>query len=176
LVPFRTLAVPALALTQYRDFFAEQPRTYLSNVKGISWIIPYPYAEPLAAVIGKRYYGPTMEGANAGVWATDGFAAFGSIGVPISSVLLGLVLVVYDVLAKNEDVRLSTVALTYIGVSLSSVSLFTTLLTQGWIILLALMMLFPTGVLSIRGRIALGHQQPRDVPLVARERVRAVVA
>jgi hypothetical protein len=149
LVPFRMLAVPALALTQYHDFFASNPKTYLSHVRGFSSIITYPYSKPLPAIIGTQYYDLTMEGANAGVWATDGIAAFGSIGVPLSSALLGLLLMLYDSLAKQEDIRISTVALTYIGVSVSSVSMFTTLLTQGWLVFYVLMLLVPAGVLSV---------------------------
>jgi hypothetical protein len=168
LVPFRTLAVPALALTQYRDFFSANPKTYLSHVRGFSLIITYPYMKPLPAVIGNRYYGPTMEGANAGVWATDGFAAFGSIGIPISSVLLGVVLMLYDSLAKKEDLRVSTVALTFIALSLSSVSLFTTLLTQGWIIPFAAMLFLGPGLLSINRYSVPRERQSRAVPLVMR--------
>jgi hypothetical protein len=124
--------------------------------------------KPLPAVIGNRYYGPTMEGANAGVWATDGFAAFGSIGIPISSVLLGVVLMLYDSLAKKEDLRVSTVALTFIALSLSSVSLFTTLLTQGWIIPFAAMLFLGPGLLSINRYSVPRERQSRAVPLVMR--------
>ena len=172
LVPFRILAVPALALTQYREFFSANPKTYLSHVKGFSLIIKYPYAKPLPSVIGTQYYGPNMEGANAGVWATEGFASFGAIGIPISSVLLGLLLMLYDSLAKSEDLRISTVTLTYIAVSLSCVSMFTTLLTQGWIIPYALMIFFPPGALSIKKPRGLRRYQATGAPSIMRNLIR----
>jgi len=143
LFPYRTLGVPALLLVQYWQFFLGNSVTLLSHVRGVGLLLQYPYDRALPELVGLYYNG--APGANAGTWSTDGFAAFGSIGPIISSMMVGGVLYVYDSLTRNENAIVAIIAVSYVGVSLSVTSLFTTLLTQGWIGLLILLMLTRSG-------------------------------
>jgi hypothetical protein len=149
LVPFRAFSVPAQLMLEYYDFFASHPHTYLSHVRGISSIIEYPYPVALSEVIAVVYYG-AGKGANASLWAMDGLAGFGLIGIVLVSIMCGVVLWVFDSLAALHDFRLAGVAISYDAMLLTSGSLFTTLLSGGLLFLMLALWLLPRQAVSAR--------------------------
>jgi hypothetical protein len=143
IVPFRAFAVPALEIPQYAFFFERNPQTNLSHVTGISLLVHYPYDNDVAKVIGDYFYGDSDLSANGGFWAGDGLSGFGMRGIIGMSMLCSAIFWFFDGVAREHDPRFVAVAATFIGFSFGSTSLFTTLLTGGWLLLMAALVLQP---------------------------------
>lgn len=127
----RALAIQAVMLGVYAEFFSENPLTYMSHVTGISALIDYPYSEPIGYVVGKYLVGGDGFNANAGFWATDGIAAFGLIGIPIASVLVGFLLVFINMVSARSNPAFIAVVLTPFCLTAVNTSFFTALITGG---------------------------------------------
>lgn len=138
LVNFRTLAVPHLLYVQYLDFFSDHALTYGSHIKGISSLVSYPYGEQILKIIGEYYYPGSRMNANAGMWAQDGLAGFGISGIVLVSCVLSAVMLALDFAARGHDKRWVGTALAMITLFLCNASLFTTLLTGGLGLLIAI--------------------------------------
>jgi hypothetical protein len=127
----RTLSINGLVTAQYFDFFQQNPFTYYTHIKGISWIFPYPYRYPIGQEIGLAYAGTTDLDATAHFWATDGIGGLGLPGILLVSVLCALVFWMLDSASRRQDPRLSALVITYAAYNLANISLFTTLLSGG---------------------------------------------
>jgi hypothetical protein len=98
LVLVRSIAIPAQGFTQYHDFFAKMGHTWWSNVKGIGLIVPRPEAfasesnwPNLGLLIGREYYGINSKmNANSNLFAGEGVAAAGALGVLVIGALLAI--------------------------------------------------------------------------------------
>ena len=157
LVHFRTFSIPSLLIVQYYEFFKSHPFTYLAHVTGVNRVIAYPYSVDIPRVLGFHYYGDPNLGANASFWAGDGLASFGLPGILILSVFCAVVFWIFDSCAREQDPRLAALAATVIGVSLANVSLFTTLLSGGFLFLMAALLLLPPAEAQDPGSIAAGE-------------------
>jgi oligosaccharide repeat unit polymerase len=146
-VNFRIFSVPQLLYVQYQDFFSDHELTLGSHVTGISYLIAYPYDQPVYLVIGEYFYPGSNMTANSGMWAQDGIAAFGLIGIPIMSLLFALTLRLLDFAARGHDpVRLGG-AMAMFPLFVSNVSFFTTLVSGGLgVVILVLMKTRPAGM------------------------------
>lgn len=142
LVPFRMFSVPAQLMLQYYDFFENHQQTYFSHVRGVSLIMQYPYPYALPEVIAVAYYG-VGKGANASMWAMDGLAGFGLIGIIVVSIICCGLFWVFDCLAALHDTRLTGVAVSYIALLLTSASLFTTFFSGGLLFLMLTLSVLP---------------------------------
>lgn len=132
----RTLMTPGAVLGQYADFFTTHPHTYFTHVGLLSKIIPYhyPYNERLGYVIAdyvfKHQTGGDIE-YNANLFATDGVAALGNVGVVIIGIVLGFMLRVIDTFIRPALVPLFCAAGVTSIMVLANGSLFGTLLSGG---------------------------------------------
>lgn len=126
----RTFSSSALLITQYFDFFIENPRTFGSHVTGISAIVDYPYAIDIPRLIGMHFYGAPMT-ANANFWAMDGIAGFGLPGIVGTSMLCALVFWLLDTSARRLSIRFSTLCLGYAAMNFADLSIFTMTVTGG---------------------------------------------
>ena len=142
IVNVRIFSIPQLSIAQYFDFFSGNPLTYGSHIKGISAFVAYPYASDIPYTVGEYYYGRPI-GANVGMWAQDGIAAFGLPGVLIVSVVAALVFWLLDSVAVGLDRNLVIVSLGVIATTLTNVSLFTSLVSGGLAIAIATLWLLP---------------------------------
>jgi hypothetical protein len=131
LVNFRTLAVPHLLYVQYLDFFSDHLLTYGSHVNALGAFVSYPYAEQVYKIIGEYYYPGSKMNANAGMWAQDGLAGFGILGILLISVFLSATMLVLDLAARRHDARWAGTCLAMVALFFCNASLFTTLLTGG---------------------------------------------
>jgi hypothetical protein len=110
----RTIMTPGAVLGQYADFFTTHPHTYFTHVGLLSKLIPYnyPYNERLGYVIAdyvlKHQTGGDIE-YNANLFATDGIAALGNVGVVIIGIVLGFMLRVIDTFIRPALVPLGDV-------------------------------------------------------------------
>jgi hypothetical protein len=134
----RIFSINGLMTAQYYDFFQRNPLTYYSHVKGLSWFVNYPYANPLGIEVGSFYSGdPTLD-STAHFWAPDGLAALGLPGILLISVFCACMFWVLDSLAGRHDVRLAALLISYAAYDIANISIFTTLLSGG----LGLLMVF----------------------------------
>jgi hypothetical protein len=84
----RLLGTGGWSMSLYYDFFATNGFTYYTHIGPIGALTgAYPYGSlGLGQVIGLNYFGTEEANFNANFWASDGFAAFGVVGVGIATV------------------------------------------------------------------------------------------
>lgn len=138
IVNFRTLSVPHLLYVQYLDFFSDHPLTYGSHITLISSLTNYPYTEQILKIIGEYYYPGSKMNANAGMWAQDGLAGFGVLGIVMVSCFFSAVMLILDFAARGHDKRWVGTTLAMTSLFLCNASLFTTLLTGGLGLIIAI--------------------------------------
>ena len=138
LLVFRTLATPGIFFTQYYDTFSTYGFTYGSHIKGLNLIIPVPsayisdpYWPQLGYIVGERIQGFPGNNANANLFAGDGIATAGFVGVLIISVILAIWLVLLDRASKGWSKNFAILVLFPIGIALTNGPLFTILLSFG---------------------------------------------
>lgn len=134
IVLLRTVCVAGWLTQFYIHFFNENPYTYYSHINIVNYITEsYPYTEPLGKVVA---YG--SQNANANFFLTDGVAACGLAGI----VIIGLVFVVIlmfinSISARYKKSDMFIMFMPTIAYFLN-VSLFTTMLSNGLLILIIL--------------------------------------
>lgn len=153
LVLTRSIAIPAQTFAQYADVFHERGYTMWSNVRGLSWIIPPPQSftsDPfwpvLGQIVGADYYGmDSRANLNANLFAGEGIAAAGSVGV----IVIGLAMILYlrflDAAAKGWNQKLVILISVPLGMSLTNTHLSTLLLSFGGFFWLAVMYVYKPG-------------------------------
>jgi len=145
---FRTIAVPALTLSQYNDLFSEYGYTLWSHVKGINLLITAPTElawnpswPGLGYVVGDLVYGDASHNVNANLFASDGAAAAGSLGILAIGCVLFVWIYLLDRFARHWDPRFTIPMVFPCAFSLTNGPLLTSLLSFGglfWLVLFAL--------------------------------------
>lgn len=147
---FRTIAIPGLSVMQYYDLFGQAGYTWWSNITGISLIVPPPaafasdpYWPALGEIVGRAVYGAYGEvNANASMFAGEGAAAAGWIGILVIGVVMTLWLRLLDYAATNWNRTLVILLVVPIGISLTNVHLSTVLMSFGGGLLTVLLMFY----------------------------------
>lgn len=149
-VLFRAVATPGLTLSLYQDVFGEIGLTYWSHVRGISSLVPAPISvigDPvwpqLGHFIGAHAYGDWKHNYNANLFAGDGVAAAGWIGVLVIGCVLTVWLRLLDLLSTAWDSRFTALIAVPLGVTLSNGHMFTMLASFGGIFWLVVLPLYP---------------------------------
>lgn len=147
----RLIITPGILTGWYYDFFSENPKAQLGH-SILRSFVDYPYDRLPPLLIGRDYFGREETYANANLWA-DAFANFGFWGIAVFTLVLMLILWLFDSLVHKRgfgQLALATLLLGIPAFTLSNTALLTSLLTHG--ILLAWMILFflPKGVLAYR--------------------------
>lgn len=141
----RLIATAGLNTTYFFDFYSQNPLAYLDH-SILGPFVETPYDRPPALVIGDAYYSGVQSAldtsANANLWA-DGYANFGISGVAISTLVLGILFLVTDSLARRKSIALATLMLSYPAYMLVNTALQTALITHGIVFVLALLYLQP---------------------------------
>ena len=148
LVNFRIFSVPHILYVQYLDFFQTHPLTYGSHISIINKIVDYPFDAPVFLLVGEEFYPGSNMTANAGMWAQDGITAFGVFGIVGVSILFTAVMAVLDKAAEGHDGRSVGAMLSMMTLFISNASLFTTLLTGGLLLGMALLRVTKRGATS----------------------------
>lgn len=134
----RGIAIQPMIFNLYLEFFATNPHTYYSHVTGVSWFLDYPYDLPVGRVISIYQYGHPNANANSGIWATDGVAAAGWLGIVIVGVLLGTFLGFANSITKNVGQEFLSITMLSLAMLMVNVSLFTTIASGGGFLLVIL--------------------------------------
>jgi hypothetical protein len=140
LLTFRTIAIPGLTISQYEDLFSEIGHTYWAHVKIIDIFVSPPHFannDPLwpnlGYIVGDRIYNNSIFNVNANLFAGDGIAAFGSMGVLAIGAVLIVWLKLIEKVAIGWNSTFATVALLPPAISLTNGHFFTTMLSFGGI-------------------------------------------
>ena len=108
LVGERMTGMPGLLTGYYYEFFSSHPQVHLGH-SILKSLVSYPYAVEPPYLIGSLYF-PNAINANANVWA-DAYANFGYIGIFCFTLLLAIVLWLYDSMAVDRDMRLAALVI-----------------------------------------------------------------
>lgn len=142
-VLMRSLSTAGLLTAQYYDFFQHNPLTYYSHIKGVNWVLAYPYQYPIGQEIGLAYAGTADLDASAHFWATDGLGGLGLTGILLMSLLCAIVFWLLDSASQRHDPRLAALVTTYAAYNIANISMFTSLLSGGLALLIFLLYLMP---------------------------------
>jgi hypothetical protein len=93
-------------------------------------------------LIGALYFHSASNDANANIWA-DAYANFGYAGIICFTLLLAILLWLYDSIAVNRDTRLAALAIGLPAFALANGGLLTSLLTNGVVLAMLLTYLMP---------------------------------
>jgi len=142
LVGVRMTALPGLLTGYYYEFFSVHPQAHLGH-SILKTLVGYPYAAEPPYVIGALYFHSASNDANANIWA-DAYANFGYAGILCFTLLLAILLWLYDSMAVNRDTRLAALAIGLPAFALANGGLLTSLLTNGIVLAMLLMYLMPS--------------------------------
>lgn len=136
----RLLAYPGVFVAQYYDLFSRLGYTYWSHVSGVNRFVTTPnlldYDKKwpmLGRILAERSFN-VESNSNASLFATDGAAALGSVGIVVISILLACWLILLDRATRDWNRRFVLPLLLPIGLALVNVSFFTMLTSFGGII------------------------------------------
>lgn len=159
LVAVRMTALPGLLTAYYYDFFSSHPYAVLGHSIFKS-LVDYPYAvEPPYLIAFTYFHSATME-SNANLWA-DAYANFGYAGIILFSLLLAVVLWLFDSMAFGRDKRLAALVIGLPAFALANTGLLTALLTNGIGLTMLLVYLMPP-TLYVRSRDRAGQKRRRN--------------
>lgn len=137
----RTITIPGQMFSQYYDLFEERGYTYWSNTKFVDLLVPPPAAfrfDPfwpvLGQIVGAEYYGANSRmNANANLFAGEGVAAGGPIGIILIALLLAGWLRLMDQCSRDWNRIFVITIIIPVGMALTNIHLTTLLLSFGGI-------------------------------------------
>jgi len=132
IVLLRTVCVAGWLTQNYYHFFTENPYTYYSHINIVNAVTGmYPYDRPLGMAVA---YG--SQNANANLFLTDGIAAGGFLAFIFIAIILGILLSLINAISyRYKKTDLFIIFLPSLAFMLN-VSLFTTLLSAGLLVLI----------------------------------------
>ncbi|WP_312585599.1 hypothetical protein [Acinetobacter sp.] len=142
----RIFATPGIMFSLYHDVFIPNNLTYWSHIKGFSLVIEKPSAFiyesdwPQLGWIVAKYKLGIVSNSNANLFAADGLAAAGGLGIIILCIIFYFYLFIFDYLTKNINTVFKVLVAFPIGLALTNGSLATILLSFGglfWLLLFA---------------------------------------
>lgn len=143
LVHSQTFDVPQLIIAKYHGYFDQQAYTLWPDVRGLGWIVVYPYDIGVPRLLGAYYYDPKV-GMHAGMWAQDGIVALGLTCILVVSSVVAVLCWGLDSIASHLDTEFVVLSLGLLAISFTNVALGTTILSGGgFLFALALWTLYP---------------------------------
>lgn len=140
IIGLRLYSIHGQIFAHYIDFFGSNPNTWFSHIKGLNWLIQYPYDQNIAVLIGQHYPGGNQ---NANFWTQDGIAGAGIWAIPFVSVVFGCLLIVINATSEGVPVPLVAAATSMAAFRFADGTIATALLTGGLGLLILLMMMMP---------------------------------
>ncbi|EUJ45777.1 hypothetical protein [Paenilisteria rocourtiae] len=152
----RMLFLPGALSSFFFDFFSTHPKTHLGH-SIFRGLVDYPYEANPSYVIGFSYFGSEQMSANVNMWA-DGYSAFGYVGMILFTILLTVILWIYDSISANRNFIISVALMVMPAWSLVDSSFIIALMTNGIFIAIGLNYLFHTSE-EIQGREKLEYKK-----------------
>ncbi|WP_338824264.1 hypothetical protein WDM22_16075 [Bradyrhizobium septentrionale] len=91
MVNFRMIAIPALALDVYNDFFSRHELTHFCQISVLKWTMGCAYDDQLSVIMQNTYH---LGYFNASFFATEGVASVGPLLSPVIAAACGLVIAI----------------------------------------------------------------------------------
>lgn len=150
LIVIRNHANSGLLTSLYSEFFATHPLTYGSHLKGVNLFVSYPYNMGVPFLIGDYLHVNVYFdiSANGHLWATDGIAAFGSVGIVMISVVLMFVFLVLDSVSDGLEPWIGAMLVAMQFFNLSNNGLFASLLGGGLGLAILLLAIMPRSIVT----------------------------
>jgi hypothetical protein len=127
-INFRMVAIPALAIDVYNDFFARHDLTYFCQISALKRLMYCPYQDQLGIVMAETYKLGTF---NASLFATEGIASVGVFVAPIVVFICGLVIALGDRISTGLPCRFILISAAMLPKILLDVPLTTVVFTYG---------------------------------------------
>jgi hypothetical protein len=125
---FRLVAVPAISMDVYNDFFSRHDLTYFCQISVLKQFMHCPYQDQLSIVMERVY---KLGNFNGSLFATEGIASVGPLFAPVAVFICGLVIALGNRLSAGLPAGFVLVSGAIIPQILLNVSLTTVLLTHG---------------------------------------------
>jgi hypothetical protein len=143
IINFRMIAIPAVAIDVYNDFFSRHDLTYFCQVSVLKTIMHCAYPDQLAVVLERAY---KIGNFNGSLFATEGIASVGPLFAPISVFGCGLVIAIGNRLSAGLPAGFIMVSGAIIPLVLLNVPLTIALLTHGAGLLFLLWYITPRAI------------------------------
>ena len=127
-VNFRMIAIPAVAIDVYSDFFSRQPLTHFCQIAFLKPLMNCPYQDMLAVVMEREY---RIGNFNASLFATEGIASVGFYLAPVAVLACGVILAIGNRVSANLPPSFVMISAALLPQVLLNVPLSTVLLTHG---------------------------------------------
>lgn len=137
----RPIAELGVLTALYYDYFSTHAHLALGH-SIFKFVGDYPYSYDPAFLIGRIYFSNPQNRANVNFWG-DAFANFGFQGIIVFTLLLALLLWVYDSFAKDRDPYITILILAMPAFVLTNAALLTAILTHGFFLVFVIVYLLP---------------------------------
>jgi hypothetical protein len=136
---YRSVAISSETVVPYLAFFKQHAHTFFAHAHGFDLFYPNPYPQGVGVAVG-AYLGVNYN-MSANFWLTDGIAGLGMAGVLLVSLALSFMLYFSDIITQETSTSFAMTASSGVVVGLLNSSLFSTLLSGGWIFVLCIFIL-----------------------------------
>lgn len=154
----RLLLIPGTLTAAHVLVFQDQPKAKWGH-SFMAMFVDYPYETTPSFIVGTRFSGNAEVSANASLFA-DGYANLGYLGIFIEALVLVVLLWVLDAASRHLSIAVSSMVLLIPTVALANTSVFTSILTGGYLAALILILVLPGrgwGLHARAGPFASGH-------------------
>jgi hypothetical protein len=127
-INFRMIAVPAVAMDVYNDFFSRHDLTHFCQISFLKPIMDCPYQEQLSLVMEKAY---KLGNFNGSLFVTEGIASVGTLFAPVTAFACGLVIALGNRVSAGLPASFIMVSGAVLPQALLNVPLSVALLTHG---------------------------------------------
>jgi hypothetical protein len=148
MVNFRILAIPAVAMDVYSDFFSRHDLTYFCHISILKPFVSCPYHDQLSIVMERAY---KLGNFNASLFATEGIASVGLLFAPVAALACGLVIALGNRLSAGLPDRFVLISGAVFPQILLNVPLSVALLTHGLAVLFLLWYITPRTIFEKDG-------------------------
>lgn len=145
IVNFRMIAVPAVAMDVYSDFFTRQPLTHFCQITLLKPFMSCPYQEMLAVVMEREY---KLGNFNASLFAVEGIASVGFYLAPVAVLACGFIVAIGSRVSASLPPPFVMISGAVLPQVLLNVPLSTVLLTHGAGLLFLLWYITPRSIFS----------------------------
>lgn len=139
----RSLGTPAWTIVHYYEFFTLNGFSYYGHIGPVNALFDnYPYGNlALGQVIGLEYSGSSDANFNANFWASEGIASIGVLGLPLISIIVGFVFLIFNYVSKGFDNKFIFILLVGFWQAMLNMPFATAMLSGGGVIIIILLFL-----------------------------------
>lgn len=162
IVNFRMLAIPALAMDVYNDFFSRHELTHFCQLSLLKTFLTCPYSDQLSIVMHSEYH---LGYFNASLFATEGIASVGLWLAPLVAFLCGVIVSFANRVSANLPPRFILVSAGMLPQVLLNVPLSVATITHGAALLCLFWYLTPRRLFLLPCSLAAARDEHQSLPI-----------